>query len=257
MTLWVFGDSYAEQCPNLNDQWMKRVADHLGTNVRSFGLVGSSTEFTYHSFNNIRNEIKEHDIIILTLTTPSRRWFFKRHPSHTAQPVPGTNYEEPSLKYNSTGFKEIDDALAFYETYLNNHEVYKSYLQNFLHNLNSFTKKLNLHTIIIPNFYDTLHLLKDIKEQYPNIHFANGMMVDISINEFTKEYLIEHSSLAVDVRVNHLLKDNHFILADKIIDNIKNKSNIDLITNFKKHVITKEKMSNKEFINDQLFGGRL
>jgi hypothetical protein len=254
MSLWVFGDSYAEQYPNLKDQWMTRVANLLDTDVRSFGLVGSSVEFTYHSFNNIRNEIKENDIIILALTTPSRRWFFKRHPSHTAQPIPGTNYKEPSLTYNLTGFKEIDDALAFYEAYLNNHEVYKSYLQNFLYNLDNFTKKLNLHTIIIPNFYDTLHFLKDVKDQYPNIYFANGMMVDVSLNEFTKEYLIEYSTSTVDVRVNHLLKSNHIILADKIIDNIKNKSIIDLELDFDKHVFTKEKMNNKEFIDDQLFG---
>ena len=257
MTIWVFGDSYAEQYPNLKDQWMKRVADHLDTNVRSFGLVGSSTEFTYHAFNNVRHEFKKNDIIILTLTTHSRRWFFKLYPSHTAQPMPNTDFKSPVSIYSPTGFKEIDESLELYEEFLNNQEVAESHLQNFLYNLNGITKKLNLHTIVILNFYDTAHFLEDKKDQFANLHFTKDTIVNVSLNEFTKNYIIEYNNFKKDTRVNHLIRSNHIILADKIIDNIKNKTTIDLTMGFIKHTLSEEQLTNKEFIHDQLFGGIL
>lgn len=257
MTLWVFGDSYAEQYNGLKEQWIQCTSNRLEQNIRCYGLVGSSAEYTYNTLLNVKNEIKEQDIIIIMLTTHSRRWFFKDYPNHTAQPAPGTDFKQPVSIYNSTGFDDVDNALSLYEDCLNNLIVFETYLENFLHNLNYFTKKLNLHTILIPNFYDTQYFLNNKKKMFSNIYFANGIMVDISLNEFTKEYFIEYNTSQKDVRINHLLKDNHLILADKIVDNIKNKSNIDLTTNFNKHIITKEKMNNKDFINEQLFGGIL
>lgn len=257
MTIWVFGDSYAEQYNNLDKQWMQLVSDNLQTDIRSYGLVGSSAEYTYMSFLNVRKEIKEQDIIIIMLTTHSRRWFFKDYPNHTAQPAPGTDYKAPVSIYNSTGINEVDEALLQYEDNLNNLIVFETYLQNFLYNLDHITKKLNLHTIIIPNFYDTQYFLEDKKNLYPNINFANGIIVDASLNEFTKDYLIEFSTSEVDVRVNHLIKLNHIILANKIINNIKNKSIINLSSEFVKHIIDKNKLYNKDFIEDQLFGGIL
>lgn len=257
MSLWVFGDSYAQQYSNLQEQWMQLVANDLNTELKCFGLVGSSAEFTYDSFNKVRNNIKDNDVVILVLTTHSRRWFFKDYPNHTAQPAPGTSYKEPVSIYDPTGFEEVDEALKLYEDCLNNQLVSETYLQNFLYNLDNLTKKLNLHTIVIPNFYDTVHFLEDKKNLYTNLTFAQGMTVDVSLNEFTKDYLIEYTTSVPDVRVNHFIKSNHKILANKILNNIKYKKDIDLSTEFIKHTFSKDKITNKEFVEDQLFQGIL
>jgi hypothetical protein len=257
MTLWVFGDSYAEHYSSLNDQWMTSVANVLNTDLKCFGLVGSSTEFTFNSFLNVRNQIKKNDIIIILLTTHSRRWFFKLYPSHTANPQIGTDYKNPVSVYEPTGFNDIDDALKLYEEFLNNQSVFESYLENFLYSLDYLTKKLNCHTIIIPNFYDTGYFLKDKKELFPNLSFAKGMMVDISLNEFTKDYLIEYTTSTKDLRVNHLMKYNHNVLGNKILNNIQNKIEIDLTMDFIKHIINKDKIMDNEFIKDELFNGIL
>lgn len=257
MTIWTFGDSYAEQYVGLNDQWMQRIANNLSTDVKPFGLVGTSTEYTYTKFNENRKDLKDSDIIIIALTTHSRRWFFKDYPSHSAYPAPGTDYKAPTVIYNPTGFDIINESLELYEECLNNRDVSKTYLENFLYNLDIITKTLNLHTIILINFFDTNYFLKDKKDWFPNLHFTNGMMLEISLDEYTKEYVLDCDTTVTDPRVNHMIKDNHIILSNKIIDNIKNKTPIDLTSGFVKHILNKERLTNQEFINDQLFNGIL
>ena len=50
-----------------------------------------------------------------------------------------------------------------------------------------------------------------------------------------------------------LTKDNHIILSNKIIDNIQNKTSLDLTEGFKKDIIDETVLQDKSFIKDQLF----
>lgn len=257
MTLWVFGDSYAKHYENLDNQWTALVSKSLNTDMRTFGLVGSSAEYTYNCFNKVRQDIKKNDIVVLALTTHSRRWFFKDYPNHTAQPAPGTDYKEPKSVYNPTGISNVDVALSLYEDHLNNHDVFNTYLENFLYNLDYHTKKLNLHTIILINFYDTEYFLKDKRNQFSSLRFSNGMMLDISLNEFTKDFFLEYNTSIPDIRINHMIKSNHTILANKILDNIQNNKEIDLTTGFLKHIFNKQNFNDPNFIKEELFNGIL
>ena len=97
--------------------------------------------------------------------------------------------------------------------------------------------------------------IKDKKELFPHIHFSVDKLLDITMNEFTKEYIINMDSTITDKRVNHLIKSNHAILANKIVDNIKNKTPIDLTKGFIKHIVDDNSLSDEKFINNELFGG--
>jgi hypothetical protein len=258
MTVWVFGDSFAEHYPGLKEQWMQRVTNELKTDIVSFGLSASSVEYTYQKFNLIRNKIKENDVVIVALTSYQRRWFFKYYPGDLVKiynPGGFDDYKE-YLKAPSGNPKE-EEALIAYADNLNHKELQEIYLLNFLYNLDYITKKLNLHTIVLINLYDINQLMKDKKDLFSKIHFSENMMLDIYLKEFTKEHIINNALATMDPRVNHMIKSNHIILANKILDNIKNNTPIDLGAGFVENVINEKTLEHQQFINDELFFGFL
>lgn len=246
MTLWVFGDSFSLTTNNPHpDQWMHRLGKELDTPVKCFGLHGSSLEFTYYRFNISRNEIQENDVVVVNLTRSDRRWFFKNYPT-----IHG--YVAPDNDPNSL------EAIQQYHQLLDkNQDVPNTYLLNFLNNLHYLTKRLNLKTVILSNANEEHNLMIEKQSQFPLFSIAKGMLRDLSINEYKKEfqYLLTETKIAgaFDPRMNHLIKSNHVILAYKILSNIKNKTPINLTEGVMKNVVTKELLEDESFIIEELF----
>jgi hypothetical protein len=255
MTLWVFGDSYAEQYDGLKEQWMQQVADALDMPVKSYGKVGSTIEYTSSMFNSVRHRFNKDDVIIVALTSHNRRWFFKDYPHHTAQPLPGESFREPKFEYSPTGYAEIDEALHDYEECLKNQDVYNSYLFNFLYNINSHAKQTGIHTILLVNFFDTEYVVDMIKSELTHLEIAHEKSLTVSIMEYTRKHILESDLHIIDSRVNHLCKRNHTVLAQKIIDNIKYNKPIDLSTGFFQDFYDDFKLNDIDFYNDELFKG--
>lgn len=256
MTVWVFGASYAKDY-GFKDQWMAKLARDLNTKLVCYALDGCSLDYAYQKFNNVRSQIKENDVVVVTLTTHVKRWFFKYKPEqniviHYDENTTPTNFKFTTVTKNP---KESEALAAYYES-LNNPEVYEDYTLNFFYNLEYLTKKLNLHTVIITSYYDTEIWLKDKKELFSSLNFSIDKLLDVSLLEYTKRYFIdmEHGTIT-DMRVNHLTKSNHEILANKILDNIKNKTPIDLTKGFVKHILDENSMKDPAFIHAELFGG--
>lgn len=254
MTLWVFGDSFAHHYPSLTEQWMNIVADHLKTDLKCFGLVASSAEFTYNNFKNNRQNIKPNDIVIVAQTTTYRRWFFRNFPDTTTVPN-SENLGYTMSHVSPTGNKDESEALALYDKHLANEEVELQHLYNFLYNLDYLTQKLNTHTIVLINFYDTEKYIADKLDLWPNIQFAKDKTLVPSMDEFALDFFekIDYKKGIKDVRVNHLVRDNHLILADKIIRNIKYKEPINLAKGFHKNIITVDRLNDKEWMDYQTF----
>lgn len=256
MTIWVFGDSFAEHFPGLKDQWMERIAAELKTNVVSFGLAASSLEYTYHKFNQYRQDIKQDDVIIIALTSYSRRWFFKYFPGDLVKIHNQGSFDDyKELAKSPKGDLKEQEALYAYSESLSDNDLHETYLMNFLYNVNYLTKKLNLKTIVMINLYDINQLMKDKKNLFPNIYFPDNMMLDIFLGEFTKDYMIDFTEATIDLRVNHMVRTNHIILADKIINHIKHNTKIDLAEGFIKNIVSNKSLNDAQFINDELFYG--
>ena len=73
MTLWVFGDSFAKYNDHQNI-WMNQVANKTRQELICLGDDGTSPDYTYYKFNEIRHQILDNDIIIIALTDINRRW---------------------------------------------------------------------------------------------------------------------------------------------------------------------------------------
>lgn len=242
MTIWVFGDSVSL---NINDpnQWMNAVGQNLNAPVRSFGLCGSSLEFTYTTFNHARTHITNNDVVIINITEINRRWFFKNFPAHNSDTSPTNNDKETK-------------AIETYRTYANK-DIQYDYLLNFLCNVNYLTKKLDIKTVVLVNLLSEYDFIIKNQNLLKNLTIATGIIADISINEYEKDFLynvIQKGTFGhLDMRLNHLIKSNHLILAGKIIDNIKHQITINLKTGFNEGIITKNKLEDPEFIKQELF----
>jgi len=242
MTMWVFGDSYLRYYRYYPESWLKIISTELNIEVRSFAKAFSTVNYCYYKFNQIRDQIKENDVIILgTSLDPSSLL----PAGHTHRQWDSLNNEEQlALEYRRTFLKQVDD-------------LREVYLINFLYNIQNFSKKYNIHTIILFNLYDFNSFTQQYKlNHFPNLHIPTGVLHGVSENEWTLETFSNKGTdwISVnDLRANHLIKTNHAILANKIIDNVKNKTPLDLTTEFKKHFLDEELINNSEFIKNELF----
>lgn len=246
MTLWIFGASASTLMDNVPDQWMQKAASLLNTDVKSLAIFGASLEFNYQKFNKIRNRIKENDVIVFYIPGFERRWFFKDRPGDT-------------VLLDMANNKEEQNAIDLYITYLENTSIYEVYFLNFLCNVEYLTKKLNLNTIILNPYIDLEEFINLKKGFFPSIHVAKGLMVYVTCDEYQAGLLRKLGNtrgveiLDNDLRLNHMSRSNHLILADKIYNYVKNKTPIDVTTGFKENIYTEEAIKDPEFVKYELF----
>lgn len=248
MTIWVFGASGSAMIDNVPDQWMQKAASLLNTDVKSLAIFGASLEYNYQKFNQIRNKIKENDVIVLYIPGFERRWLFKDRPGDTV-----------ILEINAS--HEENKAIEQYIRYLDHPEIHETYLLNFLCNVNNLTKKLNLKTILLNPFIDLENFILSKTNLFPYIHVVEGQMVYVTCDEYKSGLLRQTGStrgipiLENDLRLNHMCRSNHLILAEKIYNYVKNNIPIDL-TGFKEDIYTTESVKDKDFVEYELFNAK-
>ena len=241
MTIWTFGDSFirhtkiSKYFAHLEDAWVENIKRRLNQTLVSNAKPLFTLEHVYDNFYKHRNEYQTNDIIIVTLTNIERRWYWRNYPLQILQM---TNEEKEATEMHHE---------------LLNQDVYQTYILNFLHNLNYISKKHNLHTIVLPSYLETEEIVKPITQDFNAIHFSNICLNTVSFKEFKTNPW--EMGITEDLRLNHLCRSNHIILADKIVDNITNKTPINLSTNFEEGFIDDKLFTNNDFIRDQLFGG--
>lgn len=247
MTIWSFGGSFSITLTGVDDTWQQQLTKKLDIPINYMGLGGSSLDYTYKKFNSVRNEIEKNDILVLTLPDIDRRWFIKDKP------------EESNWNWVSREDRN-HESMKYFLVYLNNTEPYEIYFLNFLYNLHNFTKKLNLHTILLPCFNDTLEILQKRKDQFPQFFIANGALDQINRDEFDQKFLDDYGYIKYgenDLRINHMIKSNHTILADKLLQSIKEKTNINLKDTFVKSILNRQSFKDVNFSKDELFNVHL
>lgn len=247
--LWSFGDSYTEIYPQdtHNEQYLNNIAKQLNITHQSLGLSGTSLSYTSYCFNTVRHNIEDNDYVVIVLTNLFRRWFFEKKPKDAA--------------LNKTIKRYHREAMKTYNLYLNNPRENETALLDFLYHLNYISEERNLKTLILYGFVDTMNYIQPKEYNFEYIHFANGLLDDIQRKEFKQGVYNEWTKLPIDTigdsRLNHMLKTNHSILADKIVDHFTNNTTIDLNTDFIQEQIgidTKLTLQDEFFGNDWMFG---
>lgn len=241
MTMWVFGDSFSRHFKYLPDTWVEKTATLLEQDVVSHSRPVYPLELIFTRFNEERSNIKHNDIVIVTLTNLDRRWWWRDQVFKT------------HLEYT----EDETEAVTQYKNHLLNfEELHRVYLNNFLHNLHNFTKKLNLHTIVIANFNHYDDDLPKMQKDFPLFNFGKGTLCIASNLEWKME-ILKNANMEFyerqDRRLNHFCRRNHQIISNKIIDNIKNKTPIDFTQGMNTDFLTEELLEDLEFRDYELF----
>jgi hypothetical protein len=242
--IWTFGDSYIHNYDFANTQYMDIVAKEINAEHMPHGLNGTSVSYAAHEFNKCRNHIKHNDIVVIALTNVFRRWYFKDRPKETA------------LYANVSASEK--NAIKNYQLYLNNDLEDAVIAVDFLYNLHYATEQKNLHTIILTCFEDTRNLVLKYKNDFPMFNISIGTLEIVSFKECSQHFLkqwLELSNEAIgESRLNHLIQTNHYILADKILNNLKTNTPIDLTKDFEYNVIDLTTKNYTEFHKKEFFG---
>lgn len=243
MTVWVFGASGSHVIDNEPDQWPRHLANLLNTNVNSLALTGTSLDYMYQKFMEVRNDIAENDVILISVIGFEREWLFKDYPHKSmlfAPPNDDRRYKE---------------AIEYYIRYLQSKELQELKLINFLYNLDYLSKQKNLKTILIIPYVDIGEFLNYKKDLFPHLHIAKGLLIEVSCNEIEKNILRrqQYINFDDDRRLNHLTRSNHIILSQKIHNWITQEIPVDLTEGFVENHYTDDAKKNTEFIKYELF----
>lgn len=140
----------------------------------------------------------------------------------------------------------------------NSLDVDKEPLLKFLVDVDHKTFMLGLKTIIFFIFDNVRQTVADKLHLFTHIHFPQGLITDVAMNEWKKDFIEKEGRewlITSDVRVNHLTKRNHYVLAEKILHYLKYGLQIDFTYGFYTEILDKEVMSDPEFIKHELFDG--
>ncbi len=254
MTLYVFGDSFAaaEVDPMWNadqiekmftSKWSVLLSKKLGVELKNYGISGSSLEYTYYKFNQVRADLKEDDVVIIVLTDLLRKWIIQDRPG-TASLWAVENHDVHSKlrKYAQWYFANVLRA-----------EIEEMHLHNFLYAVHVTTAHLKVKPLFVCAF-DKISRGKwavdvDTVDRVHVDNFAIGSLWEVSSYEF--EHSIGDEAAAVrrhlrkEFRMNHLTDVQHPILVDKILDYIHNGTIVDLTTGFLKNIYKEKDLINR------------
>jgi len=249
MTIWAYGDSFVADYKCLNQfkpmhqergikPWVEATAEKLNQTVVNHALQGSSPDYMYHMFRNDRDLIQNNDILIIGITSLSRRWFLKDNPYSTII----TDHRVVDDKSD-----DFRNAVKYYLLYLEHAELYETYCIDFLYNIDNITKEKNLHTIVLPIMYNEFTWLSTYKDKFKHFYWADYPLTHISLEEYDIDFYHKIvDTFICDGKINHLTWSNHKILADKIVDNITNKTPLNIEHGFVKNIITFDTINNQE-----------
>jgi hypothetical protein len=252
MTLYVFGDSFAsiEVDPTISIEikeqlvakaWSSVLSKKLGVELKNFGISGSSLEYTYYKFYQVRADLKEDDVVVIVLTDSLRKWIIQDRPGTASLAACETRNIHPKFKkYAQWYFVNVLRA-----------EIEEIHLHNFLYAVHVTTAHLKVKPLFICAFDkisrgDWTVDVNTVDSIHVN-NFAIGSLWEIS------SYEIEHNSKEIAVRtnikkefrLNHLSDLQHPILADKILNYINDRTTVDLTVGFVKNIYKKQDLVNQ------------
>jgi hypothetical protein len=238
--LYIFGDSFS--LPNahkdevigingpvtfmpLEKNWTDIVFESFtgDSDYINDAVAGCANEYIFHTLRSREPSFKSGDYVIIQLTSYYREWFFEDNPDMgnflNAKFVPGIHVT-----------KEQAEALEMYKKYLySDHRLLIHY--DAILDAITFRTKLyaqqGVRCLILPGFHP--------------VTGVEGTMFNTSSSEFDyDETAAIYRAATGDLRFNHFSEVNHKILADKVIDFFNTGNTVDLTSNFKTGLYTKD-----------------
>jgi len=227
MNLWVFGDSFSipseykhESLWNYEENWLDHISKDLKIdNVFNYAQFGCSNDYIFKHLIQQSVNFNNGDYVIIQLTSGSSKWFFEDEPAlsnlNKLNPLAFTKEQYTAVKYyiNDLQNENLDDI------------QYTAYVYAVLYLMSA---RSSVNFIVLPGFAD-----------FPGVR--GNLYDDVCEKEFEDMSVRDafYKKTGFDPRLNHMTHENHKVLADKIINKVKNNQIIDLTTDFKQHIYNK------------------
>ena len=240
-TFRVYGDSFSVNL-GLEWQYLNRLQAYLDMPQENLSIFGCANEWIIKNllYDLIYDIIKPGDFILLVNTSETRNWLFKHLPDIS-------NFNGISDLHTALNSREIA-AIKSYITHLQNTDLnIQRHVANsaLIKNLLTAAEDRGARTLTLPGFFNPI--MSDESAQWLDSYIYKDPLVKGSLNNDVcfKEFDNHNTSLMwyraydlPDIRANHMLKQNHDVLYNKIIDRIENGTTIDLTQGFATGIIT-------------------
>jgi hypothetical protein len=238
--LYIFGDSFSVPDAHKNEvigpkglmtfmplekNWTRIVSESIigDDNHVNDAVLGCSNEYILHTLRDRESSFKSSDCVIIQLTSYYREWFFEDKPGMAnfinAKFVPGVHVT-----------KEQANALEMYKRHLYSDHRLLLHYDAILDAINFRTMlyaQQGIRCLVLPGFH--------------NVIGVEGTMFKTSSSEFdSEETAAIYRAETGDLRYNHFSEVNHKILADKVIDFFNTGKTVDLTSDFKTGMYTKD-----------------
>lgn len=232
--LWVFGDSFAQyKCgkyePDTDYSWVyqNHIIEGLGLQQspeeNNFGLGGSGLDYTYTMVWEQWENIGKGDVVLIMATNYHRAWLFRDLPGISTLWNLDVNEKHKFKTLPKIARKYFETYFKYSHVEANQHAKY----QNFLFALSELQRQKQATVIILPCFgYNKGTVPDNI------IQGVRGTLDKVSQSEWMNAK--DKSPISMDRRINHLTRQNHKVLAKKILYSIERGTDIDLEKGFYK-----------------------
>lgn len=244
-TFRVYGDSFGTDM-GLEWQYVNRLQQYLDMPQENFSIFGCANEWIIKNllYDLVYDNIKPDDFVLVVTTSETRHWLFKNIPDVS-------NFNGIADLYTALNSREIA-ALKGFVAHLQNTDLdVQRYFANsaLIRNLAQAVESLGARCLVIPGF--TNPVMSDLRARwlesyiYHNPSVVGSLNNDVCFKEFdsldTSVKWYRTYNLP-DIRANHMLKQNHDVFYDKIIDHLENGTAIDLTQGFNTGVITPQRL---------------
>jgi len=250
--LFVVGDSFSADNLVQGDPykaWYRQTADKLNLKCDNHSLIGSSQDWCWWKLAQNITELTPQDQIVVVITHPGRFWFFDDKPQMT-------NYQ--ILNIDDELNQEQLDAVKKFIMHVQRPPLD---IQMQSHRLGWLDAQIRLHKLkpaqVVCAFPIFIQEQFNFKEHvnwlnYENIHVSKGDLISIERREYTEGTDENKLWQGYDCRYNHLIKQNHEVLSDLLVEAIKNNTSVDLTQydKFTSNLIDYSVFDNEEFCRE-------
>ena len=229
-TLHIFGDSFSQ--PFKEDWvWTNQLGNKLQvTALSNNSHIGVSNDWIFSKIRdailgNQEKPLVKNDVAVVVITSPYRYWFFKDKPQFSNYMI--SNWDEFATEHD----KGITEAIKGYVNYIQRDELDLIRTEFQVGWLKQMRHQIEFDLLLIPGFSMTIdfagiiNVLGDLTGSVSNAEF-------VTPDDDEKWY-----KGGIDTRYNHLIKDNHDILADKCVHSLMTGTTLDLCVGFKRHIL--------------------
>jgi len=235
--------------------WMHQVADKLDMELVNRSAVGISQDWTMDNIHHVMNEISPDDQVLILLTHPARFWFFHDKPTMTNANIANIDQEVDSNRLEAV--KHYLQTIQRPPLDLLMQSERMGWLSATAHRLK--WKPIQIVYGFPPVMYpqqsaDNFYGPYMEYEKFENLKCSKGNLLDDVESLEVKEGIDEFELWeGYDTRYNHLIKSNHVILSNLIVEAIKNKECVDLKSaNWVKRVIDFDLFDNVKFCEKEM-----